>query len=267
MTVARDSVNIASDQTQNSTILAAGTDFTFDEPVFLQPWTEYAIVLSTTSNQYEVYVGEAGQYVIGSTSRTFSAESAMSQLFLPSTPFNAKGSTNQDMMFSLTRASFDTASSAGAGGNASVILKHATVPALLLDENPIRTTSGSTTIYVKHPCHGLHVGDKAVIANAVATGGISAANINGERAVTGIDSKGYQVVAGAAATETLSGGGSAVTSDRNIQFDLVNTYLENIVPNDCSIDVSAKFTTGKSISGSETNYQRDTTFSRVTLWS
>ena len=76
MTVARDSVNIASDQTQNSTILAAGTDFTFDEPVFLQPWTEYAIVLSTTSNQYEVYVGEAGQYVIGSTSRTFSAESA-----------------------------------------------------------------------------------------------------------------------------------------------------------------------------------------------
>lgn len=263
VTVARDDVSIAGDQTQISNIVAAGTDFTFEEPVFLQPWTEYAIVVMTTSTEYEVFVGDAGEYVIGSTSRTFSAQSSPGMLFLPQAPYNATGSTGQDLMFDLTRASFDTTSSSGAGGNASLVLKHSNVPALLLEENPIRTTSGSTTIYVKHGCHGLRTGDRAVISGAVATGGITAGNINGERAVVSQDVDGYTVAAGSAATETLSGGGDAVTSERNIQFDLVNPYIENIVPNDCSLDISAKFTSGSSIAGSETDYQRETVYSRV----
>jgi hypothetical protein len=110
------------------------------------------------------------------------------------------------------------------------------------------------------------VGDKAVIANATETAGISAANINGERTVVSIDEKGFTFTAGSGdtATDTTVGGGSAITSERNFVFAIVNPYLETIVPNDCSTDISAKFTTGKSVSGSENNYQRETVYTRIT---
>lgn len=266
VTVARDSVNIAGDQTQISNIQAAGTDFTFDEPVFLQPWAEYALVLKTASTEYTVFVGNAGEYVIGSTSKTFSAEAVPGSLFLSSTPQNSDASTGQDLMFTLTRADFQTSDNQTAGANASLILQHAELPPELLDNNSIIVTQGSGSVFVAHPNHGLHVGDKAVIAGATDTGGILAANINGERTVIAIDANGYQFTAGGGDTGdvTVNGGGNAITSERNVVMAVVNPYLETIVPNDCSTDVSAKFTTGKSVSGSENNYQRETVYTRIT---
>jgi hypothetical protein len=264
ITVARDNVNIAGDQTQLSNILAANTDFIFEEPVFLKPWTEYAIVVKTLSTEYKLFTAKSGEFAIGSTTKRVSTEDAKGALFLPQSSVTYDASLDLDLMFSLERAKFSTSGSDVAGANASLVLQHAEIPAKLLDDNPIRTENGSSTIYVTHPCHGLHVGDYAIITSAVDTGGITAANINGQRLVTGIDAQGYQVAAGASATSAVKGGGDGVISARNIMFDVVNPYLESIVPNQCSVDVSAKFTTGKSISGSETKYQRDLTYSRIT---
>jgi hypothetical protein len=47
-------------------------------------------------------------------------------------------------------------------------------------------------------------------------------------------------------------------------FSVANPYLESIIPNATSIDVAAKFTTGRSVSGSETRFVQDTIYQRVT---
>ena len=58
------SVNLPSAQTQ-AAVIAAPTTFEFDEPIFLNPQTEYAIVLLAESTEYEAYVGETYAFELG----------------------------------------------------------------------------------------------------------------------------------------------------------------------------------------------------------
>ena len=46
-------VTAIGEEPQLSTIQASPTTFTFEEPVYLQPWTEYAIVVTSQSTEYE----------------------------------------------------------------------------------------------------------------------------------------------------------------------------------------------------------------------
>lgn len=78
-------------------------------------------------------------------------------------------------------------------------------------ENPYRTQSGSTTVQVSHVAHGLTNGVTVTLAGSSDTGGITAANLNGARVITVIDDNTYSIVAGGAATESVDGGGPAVT--------------------------------------------------------
>ena len=48
-------------------MLANGTDFEFDEPIYLAPLTEYAIVLITPSMKYRTYISRVEDFVLGST--------------------------------------------------------------------------------------------------------------------------------------------------------------------------------------------------------
>jgi hypothetical protein len=79
------------------------------------------------------------------------------------------------------------------------------------DNNPFRTSEGSTTVEVTHVLHGFTSAASVTIAGAGATGGIAAANLNGARTITVIDDNRYSFVAGAAATESIDGGGPSVT--------------------------------------------------------
>jgi len=74
--------------------------------------------------------------------------------------------------------------------------------------NPFRTIDGSTTVEVTHINHGFSGSESITIQEASATGGISAANLNGSRTVGDIiDQNTYQITAGAAATSAEDGGG------------------------------------------------------------
>lgn len=79
------------------------------------------------------------------------------------------------------------------------------------DNNPFRTTEGSTTVEVTHVLHGFANGASVTIAGAGLTGGIAAASLNGTRTITVIDDNRYSFAAGAAATESIDGGGPSVT--------------------------------------------------------
>lgn len=79
------------------------------------------------------------------------------------------------------------------------------------DNNPFRTVEGSSTVEVTHVLHGFANGASVTIAGAGAAGGIPVASLNGTRVITVIDDNRYSFVAGAAATESIDGGGPSVT--------------------------------------------------------
>lgn len=75
--------------------------------------------------------------------------------------------------------------------------------------DPFTTTSGSAVVNVTDASHGILPGATVIISGATDTGGILAANLNGEHLVTGyIDENTYQITAATSATSTATGGGA-----------------------------------------------------------
>lgn len=251
-------VTVVGTDPQLSDVQVAPTAFTFEEPIFLQPWTEYAIVVSTQSTEYELFSAKTKETVLGSNSLSITSQPAPGSLFLPQNGVLWLESKDQDLMFNLHRASFDL-------GGGSLILRNARLPAAALSDNPIRTTSGSSTVFVSQKGHGLAVGDQAYLDSCgVDVNGIPLASINGAHTVTAADINGYQIDVGSVATETGFGGGDSILARKNKVFSVANAYVESIIPNFTSIDTSAKFTSGKYISGSNTRFLQDTQYVRVT---
>jgi hypothetical protein len=251
-------VTVVGTDPQLSDVQVAPTAFTFEEPIFLQPWTEYAIVVSTQSTEYELFSAKTKETVLGSNSLSITSQPAPGSLFLPQNGVLWLESKDQDLMFNLHRASFDL-------GGGSLILRNARLPAAALSDNPIRTTSGSSTVFVSQKGHGLAVGDQAYLDSCgVDVNGIPLASINGAHTVTAADINGYQIDVSSVATETGFGGGDSILARKNKVFSVANAYVESIIPNFTSIDTSAKFTSGKYISGSNTRFLQDTQYVRVT---
>ena len=138
------------------------------------------------------------------------------------------------------------------------------MPKFIIDTDGILTSSGSTTIEIQALGHGLRVGDKVMISDATAVGGIAATDINGNRTVTAVDGYGFRCTAGAAATSTVFGGGSATCIIPNYMFDAVYPIVETLIPPKTLTTHQAKFISGNSLAGSETTYGKDPNFIPVT---
>ena len=78
---------------------------------------------------------------------------------------------------------------------------------------PIKTTSGSTTVQVEIANNTKNIGDTVVIADAVDTGGIVAAKINGTQTITAATENTVSFVSSGTASSTAKGGGNSVTVD------------------------------------------------------
>ena len=78
---------------------------------------------------------------------------------------------------------------------------------------PIKTTSGSTTVEIEIANNTKNIGDTVVIADAVDTGGIVAANINGTQTTTAATENTVSFTSAGTATSTAKGGGNSVTID------------------------------------------------------
>ena len=78
---------------------------------------------------------------------------------------------------------------------------------------PIQTTDTSTTVVVEIANNNKNIGDSVVIAGAVDTGGIVAANINGTQTITAATENTVSFTSSGTATSTTKGGGNSVTID------------------------------------------------------
>lgn len=265
------------------------TTFTFEEPIYLKPWTSYAIVVSSQSTEYELFSAQTQQSVLGSTSRIVSTQNSPGALYLPQNGLAWIEAKGQDLMYTLNRAKFDI-------GGGSLILQNAPLTPVILGNQdqvsqvstggPIETFAGTKKVYVHHPMHGFEPGDVAFIDSAGTNADFSGSGIftttnliqqylEGPHQVDSVDVNGftyqYDSAGGSLGAETAStrGGGFGTLSRRNAIFNVANPQIETIVPNNTSIDASAKWTEGKAISSTRINaggrWTQDAQYSRITL--
>jgi hypothetical protein len=82
------------------------TEVRFTAPVTLQTGQEYAIVLIANSTNYEVYLAQVGQNILG-TDRLISSQPYLGSFFKSQNASTWTASQDQDLMFRLMRANYD----------------------------------------------------------------------------------------------------------------------------------------------------------------
>tara|TARA_B100001778_G_scaffold332991_1_gene340526 strand:- start:600 stop:6071 length:5472 start_codon:yes stop_codon:yes gene_type:complete len=252
-------------------VQGAGTDFKFDEPIYLAPGEEYAIVLLAESTAYTVYVAETYEFVVGTTAQRIAKQPTLGSLFLSQNGSTWTPEQSKDLMFTLFRADFNTSSSA--------ILNNATPSTEKLATNPMQTTSGNNNIRVFHTGHGFNTGDKVTISgvtDAIAT--VSASLINGNRTISEVDHTGYTFTVGSNPNANVRGGGANVVVTANTVLNTFLPQIRNLQIRNTSITAQAKLTLGRSFGGapnslgsqtSRTNgshgYSKEANFSDIIL--
>jgi hypothetical protein len=161
------------------------TTFNFPSPVYVQDGGEYAIVLSSDSNNYKVWISQVGDQIPGS-SRTISEQPYMGVFFKSQNASTWTADQMQDLKFTIYRAKFATDTI----GNIEFV--NDVVPFQRLDFDPFETRSGQTKVRVYQRDHGMPAGSRVVISDLTlekltgytGTGTISASTTT--TAVTGV---------------------------------------------------------------------------------
>lgn len=84
------------------------TNFTFADPVYLAPGSEYALVVFSDSPSYEVWVSELGSKIIGDVDgRRVSEQPYIGSLFKSQNASTWTAIQNEDLMFVMNRAVFN----------------------------------------------------------------------------------------------------------------------------------------------------------------
>ena len=243
--VNRDDVVIPGDLTDLATIRANPTTFTFAEPVYMQPGTEYAFVLIADTDDYNVFVSQTGAFEIGTTERRIARQPTLGSLFMSQNNRTWTPDQTRDMMHTLYAASFDTSVT----GTAKIVNRP--VRDELLSENPFHTDSGSSTVFVRYPSSGLVSGDVIAIGgvdSSADVGGITGTSLLGDRTVVDVDLTGFTFVADSAATSNAIAGGSTATSTQNIMFDAFTASFDMFDDANTTTSMTANFIKGVSMS-------------------
>lgn len=161
------------------------TTFNFPSPVYVQDGGEYAIVLSSDSNNYNVWISQVGDQIPGS-SRTISEQPYMGVFFKSQNASTWTADQMQDLKFTIYRAKFAT----NTIGNIEFV--NDAIPFQRLDFDPFETRAGQTKLRVYQRDHGMPVGSRVVISDltlekltgAAGTGTISASTST--TSVTGV---------------------------------------------------------------------------------
>lgn len=199
VTLTPDKVNISADG-------SVATSFVFDDPIFLEGKTEYAVVVLADTQEYEVYVATMGQRVIGKNLNV--ADQPNIGVFLTSSN-SSTWSPDQlrDLTFVVHKCQFSTTTASTAIFNCLQTMGQ------LTSLNPVNTTLGSNTVRVYMRSHGLKPGDTAVMQAVEGGAGIPQAELIGNKTVTAssLDWFEYSVSTNANATAAIGGVCSILT--------------------------------------------------------
>ena len=264
------SVNVQPLSSANITnVRAAETIFEFDEPVYLSPGVDYAVVIMAESVAYNVYVTQTGQFIIGSTEARITKQPTLGSLFLSQNARTWTPDQNRDLMFRIKRADF------ASSGN--VVLSNNNLSRYALDQvDPFESENSTKNLRIFHQGHGFSVGDRVQILGlpSAAYNGVQHSDINGQRQITKADWTGYTVEVGGSANFNTTGrfGGTGTTVTQNLYFDTFFPSIQTLIPDQTTLTSGVKTTratsyadeTSKRTSGSNF-YSKSGVFTDITL--
>ena len=242
-----------------STDATSATTFVFDEPIFLEPYTTYAIVLLAQSVKYNAYIAETEQFELGSTARKIARQPSLGSLFLSQNGSTWNPAQNKDMMFKVYQCKFRDTSG-------TIKMTNAPLPLELLERDPFEMDSGSNVVSVFHEAHGLIEGDEVNISGLDSSesfgGGIDGADLNARHTITAVDEDNYQFEIDSATAGLIFGGTTALAT-KNIPYEAIFPSIQMMIPGNTDVTVDAKMTSGLSHAGTETAYDLDNAYSRL----
>ena len=253
-----------------STDASTKTKFRFKSPVYLQNDATYALVVTTSSKDYQLYSSVVGDTLLNSVIAA-STQPNVGSLYKSQNSSSWVEDKLQDLKFGANRCLFSTTSTA------NVELVNDDLDVVNLPENPISVdeTLGTSALFgsnqkilrITQPNHGMKEGDYVVIDNAVGSGaangifGVPVTLINGLHAVSNVGIDDYCIfidttlwnAANVAMTGSGSGGGSAVTATTNKLYEIISPQIAVLTFPSSTVSQNIKTVYGKPTDSTLTN--------------
>ena len=244
------------------------TDFIFDEPVYLSPFTDYCFVVATTTSKYKLFAAQGDTFVIGSTEERISKQQTNGSLFFSQNSATFSPAQDTDLSFKLWQAKFNQV-------QGTVALKNAVLPQRLLSNDPISVDSGESKVTVYFPNHGFAPKDFVNIQTNLSggnVGGLDSDNLSGYFQIDSADYTGFTFTSDSAATSSAIGGGDNILCDKQIPYNKVFPGIQNLVPKNTHINAGFKGVTGLNYNDgtylsatSSGRYTQDTEFGFIAI--
>ena len=197
-----------------STDASKPTTFTFKAPVFIPYRTEHAMVLTSDSNQYKVFISLLGNDAIDAAhiGEKISEQPYIGVLFKSQNASTWTPSQYEDLMFKIYRAEFTLPTTASPS---KLILENGELGesnggSLNLGTNSLKTTAGSDLIRIFHSNHGMQStlnylklsGVISEVANSQLASGLSSTDTSCEIA----ENNGFHTTIGGSAVSSSNPG-------------------------------------------------------------
>lgn len=148
------------------------TSFVFEDPLYLEDTGEFCFVLLANTQEYNVYISQMGENVIGQNMAV--SKQPHTGVFMSSSNGDTWNPDQlKDIKFVIHRAKFDTSSS-----EHTVSFSGKPVINLPLSNNPLQSTLNSSIVTVKAKSHGIHTGQTFTLSGFVDSNGITSSAIN-----------------------------------------------------------------------------------------
>ena len=238
--------------------------FIFDGPIYLQNDVKYAVIVTSSSKDYELYTSEVGKTILNSVT-TATESPNVGSLFKSQNSGAWSEDTLQDLKFNINRCKFET------NTVASIKLINEDLDFVSLPENAIfvdntlgispKFGANQKVIRVLHPNHGMKEGDLVVLSDVAGTGannqifGVPSSLINGLHSVqnVGLDEYCIQIDDALWAAENVSmlgsgsGGGKSAKASTNKMFQVVSPQVATMVFPSSSVSENIRTVYGKPV--------------------
>lgn len=209
------------------------TTFVFSDPIYLEEGLEYAIVLISDSQDYEVFISTMGQKMLD-RNEMVAKQPHLGVLLSSSNASTWTPHQLDDLKFNLYKATFATTDS-------TATFKTSNNVARRLPFNSLVSTTASTTVRVYLKSHGLKTGDTATLSGVVGGNGIVSAEVNTTKTVVAYDMDWFEFTVTTAATMSGNFGGNDGKALVNYPFTEVESFINQMTVSGTSIDWQIRY--------------------------
>ena len=244
-----------------NSVLGNPVTFEFEEPIYIEGGSEYAIVLLSECDNYEAFISTTHSLVLGKTTNRINKQPSSGSLFLSQNGSTWTPRQDQNLAYQIHTAKFKQ--------EGNVNFANSTYPKFIHNQQLMTVDPGSLDRFrVNHFAHGLGVGD-TVSLTGLTPAGVGYLGLTGNQImdpqliVHQADAAGYFVKLVDSAAPFLSGGlfGEAVCeTNQAFNYDraLFNVETQNF--EGTSIDYEGNFISGASLSAAGNSQVTDTRF-------